>query len=214
MTKISALKAGGKNGARSKLYLSLSKLFVYPDEEYIKEIAAGTIQNALIPITRELPYSLKHADFLYSHFTIDNQDEFQSVYIKTFDVSPGGPACPLYEGLYYPDRRKIMEDLMRFYEHFGLKPAPEKNELPDHISIELEFMHFLTFKEEQAISLGKEPKPLRLAQRDFLDRHLVKWLSMINEKLLNLTQMEYYKQLFLFIEEFVNEDFKYISDKC
>lgn len=198
-------------GARSKFYNALSKLFTFPDENYINEINSGTIRDGLLTLADELPYSLSPSGFLDETFTVENIEDFQSSYIKTFDVSPGGPPCPLYEGLYYPDRRKIMEDLMRFYEHFGLKPDTKINELPDHISMELEFMHFLSFKETQAMSINKDPRPLRLAQKDFLERHLSKWLPVLNRKLVSLSAPEFYRKLFLFLEEFIKVDCEYIA---
>lgn len=214
MTEITEIKTEEekKTAFRSNLYIALGTLFRYPDDKYIADISSGAIQNKLLPLVKELPYPVNHSDFLNVNFMVENLDDFQSEYIKTFDVSPGGPPCPLYEGLYYPDRRRVMEDLMRFYEHFGLKPDVKKNEFPDHISMELEFMHFLSFKETMALTLGKDTKPLRLAERDFLAHHLVKWLPMLNKKLSTLNPPEFYKKLFLFLEEFINNDYNYIKN--
>ena len=45
-----------------------------------------------------------------------------------------------------------MLEVSEFYKHFGLNMNQEegKRELPDHLCAELEFLHFLTFKEAQA----------------------------------------------------------------
>jgi DMSO reductase family type II enzyme chaperone len=76
-----------------------------------------------------------------------------------------------------------MEELTRFYNYFGLSVARGKGELPDHVSTELEFMHFLVFKELTALQRGDDPLPYRRAQADFLERQLVSWLPALDARL-------------------------------
>ncbi len=198
---------------RSNLFIAFERLFRFPDEDYINGISSGSIQEELSLLINELPYPVEERDFFTAQFQIDNAEDFQSEYIRTFDVSPGGPPCPLYEGLYYPDRRKVMEDLMRFYEHFGLKPDTNKNELPDHISMELEFMHFLSFKEAQALVHNKDRGPFLRAERDFLERHLIKWIPEVIKKFEKANPPQYYRYLFNLLNAFLNSDLKYIREK-
>ena len=75
-----------------------------------------------------------------------------------------------------------------FYKHFGLSMNPEegKRELSDHLSVELEFLHFLAFKEAQAREESKEDELLQgymRAQRDFLAHHPVQWLPQFHARL-------------------------------
>jgi DMSO reductase family type II enzyme chaperone len=197
---------------RSNIYLYLSRIFVYPDTSYVNGIAEGKLQKGLAELVNALPYEVPDHGFLNTRFQIPDIDEFQSSYIRTFDVSPGGPPCPLYEGLYYFDRRKTMEELMRFYEHFGLKPDIQKNELPDHISIEMEFMHFLTFKEAIAEENREKQGTFLRAEHDFLERHPVKWMPELIKKLTALENMEFYSKLFQFVHEFLVADLKYVKE--
>ena len=87
----------------------------------------------------------------------------------------------------------------RFYKHFGLAMNREegKREVPDHISAELEFMHFLTFKETQAIEEGTEDllQGYLLAQKDFLQQQLYQWLPAFVEKLEAACPMPFYVAL-------------------
>lgn len=213
MTKSLELKTEEqrKSGARSNFYLALSRIFVFPEKEIIESITDGTLQKELIALIKELPYTLRNSEFLEKDYSIENEEEFQSNYIRVFDVSPGGPPCPLYEGLYYPDRRKIMEELMRFYEHFGLKPDIKKNELPDHISMELEFLHFLTFRETQALGLNKDRSSILLAERDFLERHPLDWIPQLLKKLEKAEPPEFYIHLFNFLNGFLKLDLQYVK---
>lgn len=215
MTKTIEIKTRDEKGsaARSNFYLCLSRIFTFPDQKIIETISDGIIQKELSLILRELPYPVNDNGFLQSDYNIPNVEEFQSNYIRVFDVSPGGPPCPLYEGLYYHDRRKIMEDLMRFYEHFGLKPDIRKNKLPDHISMELEFMHFLTFKETQALGLQKECSSILRAERDFLERHPVQWIPQLIKKFDRAKPPEFYIELYKFLDEFLKSDLQYVKGK-
>ena len=70
----------------------------------------------------------------------------------------------------------LFEELVRYYEHFGLR-RKEDAELPDHISVELEFMHFLCELEHHALLNGQEIVSVKNAQRDFIDRHVKRLLQ-------------------------------------
>jgi DMSO reductase family type II enzyme chaperone len=76
---------------------------------------------------------------------------------------------------------KLMEELVRFYEHFGLQT--NAGDHPDHVSAELEFMHYLAFKETAAIAHQQDVPDLRRAQRDFLERHLCRWLPRLSRRI-------------------------------
>ncbi len=90
---------------------------------------------------------------------------------EAFDPSVSATAASLREGSYADeDQSALFEELVRFYQFFGLNRG-EGAEMPDHISVELEFMHFLTHLE----SVTEDPEALGSlyrAQLDFLQRHL------------------------------------------
>jgi len=121
-----------------------------------------------------------------------------------FEVGPGQPPCPLYEGSHRGGRMKIMEELVRFYEHFGLQPGP--GDQPDHLCAELEFMHYLTFKEAAALSRRGPAEAFRLAQRDFLERRLCRWLPRLRLRLEALEPPPFYRALAGVAEAFAAAD--------
>ena len=73
------------------------------------------------------------------------------------------------------DRMKKMEDVVRFYEYFGLHASAEDPRPPDHLSTELEFMKFLAYKEAASASPRLQAS-FRRAQLDFSERELGRWL--------------------------------------
>lgn len=104
-----------------------------------------------------------------------------SEFLRAFDpaVSPG--AVSLRESSYVSQEASaLLEELVRFYEFFGLRRRPESL-LPDHLSVELEFMQFLSAREGSGES-ARVSASLRLAQRDFLDRHLLRLVDAAAER--------------------------------
>jgi len=63
----------------------------------------------------------------------------------------------------------------RFYHFFQLRLSPELRELPDHITTELEFLHYPDLPRGGGASDDSDASPLLRAQRDFLERHLCRW---------------------------------------
>ena len=87
-------------------------------------------------------------------------------------IGPAGPPCPPYESVYRdgdaddelgPVRGPATMAVTRWYQEFGIQPAPDHPDLPDHIATELEF----------AAYLADEGRVDRLDQ--FLDEHLRQW---------------------------------------
>jgi DMSO reductase family type II enzyme chaperone len=130
-------------------------------------------------------------------------------YIRIFDVGPGRPPCPLYEGSHRRGRQEILEDLVRFYEHFGLRH--QEGDLPDHLCAELEFMHYLSFKQAAALHAGTDSEPYRLAQRDFLSRHLNRWLPRLRARLEQLDPPQLYLSLARLAEEACRLDLRFLK---
>ena len=94
-------------------------------------------------------------------------------YTEAFDPAASKTACSVREYNYNKEMHStnLNEELLRFYHFFGLSRAPDAL-MPDHISIELEFMQFLCTLEANAAERGDDVLPIRKAQRDFIQRHV------------------------------------------
>jgi DMSO reductase family type II enzyme chaperone len=165
---------------RSHVYLLLAEPFRFPSAELHGSILDGTYATDIRRAALRLPYAFSVPDD--SLVAATDYVDLQAEYIRLFDVgAKGRPPCSLYEGEHHGGARmRVMEELVRFYEHFGLELS--KRELPDHLSVELEFLHFLTFKEAAALEHGGDPGPYRRAETDFLVRHPARWLPAANAK--------------------------------
>jgi DMSO reductase family type II enzyme chaperone len=97
-------------------------------------------------------------------------------YCEAFDPSVSADACSLREGPHVEDDPStLFEELSRFYAYFGLGRG-EGAEMPDHLSVEFEFMHFLTHLEQESAGEPATLNSLWRAQHDFLQRHVTRLL--------------------------------------
>ncbi len=170
---------------RSQMYRFLAESFRYPDKEFLHLIKKGEYLQYALAILHEIPFEVRVEEGALSGRLLKDvsQDDFEAEFVRIYDAGPGGPPCPLYEGKYAANRMGNMEELVRFYNNFGLSvaEAPER-ELPDHITTELEFMHYLTFKEVLALQRNEDLSAYVFAEIDFLERHPATWLPQLHEK--------------------------------
>jgi len=93
--------------------------------------------------------------------------------------------CPLYETQYGTghvfQQAQQLADIAGFYRAFGLEVADGAGERVDHLSLELEFMHALTYREAYArLHHGADHvAQLREAQQAFLRDHLSRWVPIL-----------------------------------
>jgi TorA maturation chaperone TorD len=119
----------------------------------------------------------------FKEYFIENRhriEEIKSEYLSIFDV---GRKISPYETEYMTEKlsRKPFElaDIAGFYTAFGLNVTEEmrNKEALDHISIELEFMAILAWKEQCALENGQEENVaiVKDAKLKFFQEHLAKW---------------------------------------
>jgi TorA maturation chaperone TorD len=101
-------------------------------------------------------------------------------YVRTFGHVTVAE-CPLHETACEegdPFRQpQTLADLAGFYRAWGLELAAGAGERADHLAIELEFMHYLAFREAWALEHhGSERAALvQASERRFLAEHLGRW---------------------------------------
>ncbi len=94
------------------------------------------------------------------------------LFVDTFDPALGKDAVSLCGRSWLKrEQADLFEELVRWYSFFDLKRAGSA-ELPDHIAVELDFMHFLAWREHLHDGDAEAIASLRRAQRDFVSRHL------------------------------------------
>jgi DMSO reductase family type II enzyme chaperone len=189
--------------ARSRAYRLFSEAFEYPDDERPQRVRDGAfsrpLEEALALVAPELGEGLEHAALCDG----GQDDELAIDYTRLFDVGASGPPCPLYGGLYGGARMKTMEEAIRFYNHFGLKLSERPRELPDHIGTQLEFLHYLAFREAEALEGEGDPAPYQRAQRDFVERHPGHWVPMLRERVEKEEPMAFFREIVRQLDRFL-----------
>lgn len=195
--------------ARSYLYRLLAESFSYPTDAFTESVASGDWHKLLRSLVENLPFDLPALSEPLN--PQESVNRLQESYVSTFEVGTGRPFCPLYEGSHRSGRMKVMEDLVRFYEYFGLKTQPGDH--PDHLCAELEFMHYMAFKEAAALAHSDPVADARRAQRDFLDRHLCRWLPRIYSRLEAAQDLpSFYLSVARLAGDFCRLDLKWLRD--
>jgi len=214
--QISDLRKGfeTQTGRRSDLYRLLATCFAFPSGEFRQAAAAGEVRTALSEAAAGLPYPLsipeepgRLAD------TGPDEETLETEYIRIFDVGGGsGPPCSLYAGNWRGDRLGVMEECLRFYEHFGVGLTEPRPELPDHLTVAMEFMHYLTFRQAEALQANLSCGDYVRAQRDFLDRLVLSWFPRMTAKLASQSPPPFYAALCCFALAFFESEKTYLAD--
>jgi DMSO reductase family type II enzyme chaperone len=129
----------------------------------------------------------------------------RSEYSGLFEVGSQGPPVPIREDLQTGQRAGTREEIVRFYDYFGYVLDGKFAWQPDHLSVELEFMHYLCYREAQA---GDEVDALsfQLAQADFSGRHLAGWVPQLAANVDRLAPESLYARIVAAVREFVAAD--------
>lgn len=157
-----------------------------------------------------LPYQLTTLDAVLQEWRDSDPATLRREYSSLFEVGSEGPPVPIREDLHRNQPAGVREDIVRFYEFFGYQLSEKFAWAPDHLSVELEFMHFLVYQEAQAADAATaDCLSFQLAQHDFAERHLVSWVSELAEKVLSQQPQSLYGRLMAAMSECLVKDFEW-----
>ena len=122
-------------------------------------------------------------------------------YTRLF-LGPFGTLAPPFGSVYLnPGKRMIMdettEEAARMYHQAGLDLDLQFNNPADHITAELEFMHYVHHQEQAALNEGNKPKAheFKTLRQDFFRKHIGKWGPTFCNKVEQAAQTDFYKGL-------------------
>jgi TorA maturation chaperone TorD len=97
-------------------------------------------------------------------------------------------------------------EVIKAYQEQGLSIDDEFKEVPDHISVELEFMYYLIHKEVEALKKGDKKRALKWIepQEAFFSTYLKPWVPPFCEKIKEGTDNEFYKALADCVSTFID----------
>lgn len=204
---------------RSSAYREFVSWYRYPEQSSLDELRARDqeIMEAFEVLAAQGHFtSMQEIHGLFDGIESSSLSDLQAEYVRLFDYRP---TCPMFESSYTELEKsnpgKVKLSVENFYNEFGLDASPASIEPPDHIMLELEFMHFLAFKEGEAFGEGGgEVKKYLRAQQKFSEDHLLQWVPAFCDRLKENAGLSYYSTLAVLTEGFVLQDSNYIDGLC
>ncbi|MBI4496664.1 MAG: molecular chaperone TorD family protein [Chloroflexi bacterium] len=186
--------------ARAVLYRWAARLFFYPDEATLQALAGGAAQTEMAAAVAALPRrealttalaEVQAASAALEHEEPGLAGEHTHLFARSV-------RCPPYESSYAGERAPLrthdLAEIAGFYAVFGVQVSEERRELPDHVSLELEFLSYLCAKEVYALEHGwrREAGLCRAGRGRFLREHLGQWFPAFAERLTQYARLRFY----------------------
>jgi len=222
---------------RSKLYLLLSWSMLYPeDDEFLDYLQSGefvedgrsaleSLRQALEGIGGErgrtklaaIAKSLDQIEALVASECVnwqlsDLQAEHRRVFSNVITLD-----CPPYETLFGNDhvfgQAHVMGDIAGYYRAFGVELSKDIHERMDHLSVELEFMHFLAYKESYARCHDGADKTQIVvdAQKKFVKEHIGRWVPLFCRMLVKKADSGFFRHMADFGSDWMDFEAAYLG---
>ena len=144
------------------------------------------------------------------------EEELSQEYTRLF-IGPGRHVSP-YESVHLGGDSGSLwgpqtTALKKFIESAGSTYTDIYRDLPDHISVELEFMAQLTEIEADAWRANNSSKALNSIQfqKEFLAHHLGRWTHSFSVRVEELAEHPIYPQMALVVRNFVDDEIKELA---
>jgi len=110
-------------------------------------------------------------------------DDAGAAFMAAFDPAISKTGVSLHASAHLErDQTDLYQEMIRWYDHFGLKRR-DGGELPDHLSIMLEFLQFVTVQEHANAADTSAVASLHSAQKDFIERQVMPLVETVIGKL-------------------------------
>ncbi len=212
--------------ARGKLYEFMSAQFTGPPDAAMLALLADWASDQTASdspnefLSPEMKAGLAAVDGFFQAAADrpreDLREEVEVEYTRLFrgikrDYSPPPP----YESVYREEDGRVFGALTAVvrnqYRRHGFDvPSELTSEPSDHISLELEFMHLLCSRETEALDAKDDQavSALRLAQREFLEEHLLAWTPSLRQDVEKFDRGGLFSGLLRFTEGWLDFDYR------
>ena len=203
---------------RCSMYYWLRNLYIIePDAKVIQEIADSCKEFSDV---LECP---EHERKFIQFFACLTESEVKKLskdirceYARLF-IGPRRPLAPPYESCYRSHNKQLFGmtaiEVRRQYQIQGLQINTLGTEPDDFIGFEFEFMYYLSHRLVKALDENNQEEVTKLLkyQGDFISSHLIKWIESFTDDIYSNTEMEYFKVLSKFTQEFILEDNNFLN---
>jgi TorA maturation chaperone TorD len=209
-------QAAARHFARSAAYRLLSQATMYPSEDVITTLSDEDLSQAQAAAEILGTSFSGRLDVFERKLRAASPKELQDQHRRIFShiLSLDCPPCEtVYTASEIFQETDHLSDIAGFFRAFGMELA--EKERPDHISIELEFMHLVTCKEAFAqLHHGPEKARLcRVVQRKFMKDHLGRWGQQFAQQLERQAPAGYFRALASLLDAFLATEVGYLRAK-
>ncbi len=191
--------------AREDLCRFLAGCYYEPGPEFAEE---RMFESMLAAAQRIDPELAGHAQRLGQALAATDLQDLLVDYTRLFLGAPQALAKP-YSSVWLTGQPELMQDsameLLKLYAQGSFEIDPEFRDLPDHVAVELEFLHLLTYQQNQARAHGDDQalQAVEVLRTAFIVGHLGRWLGPFILAVHDHAQCEFYRELAEFTELFV-----------
>lgn len=203
-------------GSREDVYRLLAASYYSPTPALLEENCCAQLAGLLSVLA---PEAATHAAEAARISAAQPLEALAIEHARLF-LGPFQLVAPPYGSYYLEDKKSVMGDSTAaaefFYRNCGLRLADDFHELPDHLTVELEFMSFLAFSQRQAETTanGEDSKRLVGLQREFLEKFLIPWLQPFTAAVIDDGEAPFYQAVARCTAAFVNADYAALAAFC
>ena len=182
--------------SRMAVFRLLSDCYFLPDPGLSEKLE--NLESNMVNVCEPAVESVQK---MRKEFEVCNNLEPLKVDFSKLFVGPYKLFAAPYGSVYLDGGRKIMGDstldVKNRYREAGLDTAKTFKDAPDHISAELEFMHYLIFKEIEAFSNADIETAIDFIQKQksFLEDHLMAWVPEFANSIIEYAENSFYLNL-------------------
>ena len=184
--------------ARRDCYKLLAACFYEPQKKLFLDENVFSVLGDLL--TQACPAAALFSEKMATSVMQYNEEELLVEYARLF-VGPNELLAPPYGSVYLEEGGKVMGEstarVMEFYKAEGLSMDEEFQNLPDHITAEMEFMYYLAYHEVEALEKNDREKAVYFLNRQeaFLRMFLDGWIVPFCAKIKEGTENGFYQAL-------------------
>jgi TorA maturation chaperone TorD len=184
--------------ALSNVYMFLSILFRYPNENVYNELFANFNKFELffeeyIAKMPELPY----------------REDLETEYVSLFVTNKGGVPAPLYSSVYTDEERLVLRDstvkLKEMMFEAGFKINEDLKEIEDNLYIMLEFISSLIKQLSENEYCKKEIIDKLNIIFDVTDNYISPMIPEFTNKISEYAKIDFYKQIADLLSNFIED---------
>jgi len=142
------------------------------------------------------------------------EEELAVEYAALF-IGPGKHIVP-HESIYVPDSTgrvgyywgECTSDFKNWVEHYGLNLSEKFESIPDHVSIELEFMQKVIEQEKLARERADEAtvKKCVEVEKAFFKKHIINWMPRFFDRVIGAAKLDFYREAAKVAKDFLIEE--------